>query len=226
MSHTPGQRVHSVEGPGRQSTSKCLASTERLVNTGDPPVNFKRRTGTSTSLPNAARDPSPPNVPLADRIREQQRAEAAEAEIEDGEAGEEAAQHDQSNSLWLKARDAMPADAKRTSFGEVVGDALEAKKQEWKVWRPPDRPCSSGPQPQHPHVAWTHPSPQEKRLMREAAEHFARHHREAHIPSRLPPPSPPRPRPPPPPAAPTALRPRRPHSALGSVRCAVLSPRR
>jgi len=49
MELTPGQRVHTVEGPGRQSgTNRCIgAGQERMVNTGEPTMGFKRRSGSS-----------------------------------------------------------------------------------------------------------------------------------------------------------------------------------
>merc|ERR1740130_1338872 len=74
MQHTPGQRVHTVEGPGRLSGSnRCIGSaSERMVNTGDPAAGFKRRSGGSTTMPVApagpttfaplAEGPSPPKA--------------------------------------------------------------------------------------------------------------------------------------------------------------------
>ena len=74
MQLTPGQRVHTVEGPGRQSGSnRCIgAAQERMVNTGDPSAGFKRRSGGSTTMPVApagpttfaplAEGPSPPRA--------------------------------------------------------------------------------------------------------------------------------------------------------------------
>ena len=74
MQLTPGQRVHTVEGPGRQSgTNRCIGTQqERMVNTGEQAPGFKRRSGGSTAMPVAptgpttfaplAEGPSPPKA--------------------------------------------------------------------------------------------------------------------------------------------------------------------
>ena len=106
MQHTPGQRVHTVEGPGRLSGSnRCIGSaSERMVNTGDPAAGFKRRSGGSTSMPVAqagpttfaplAEGPSPPKAADSEPplTSEPQAAVSAESSIDaDTPAGPSAA---------------------------------------------------------------------------------------------------------------------------------------
>ena len=55
MRHSPGQRVHTVEGPGRLSRMGSTAGSEKMVNTGDPAAFRRRKPSSSlTGLPDAS----------------------------------------------------------------------------------------------------------------------------------------------------------------------------
>ena len=118
MNHTPGQRIHTIEGPGRQTSAKCISAEERFVNTGGSagePLAFRRRSGTALSMPNAVREPAATELPPAEERPEP----AASGECGGGPwssaahgagvEGDEAKAEDEKSGMWHVARAAIAA---------------------------------------------------------------------------------------------------------------------
>ena len=128
MELTPGQRVHTVEGPGRQSgTNRCIrAAQERMVNTGEPTMGFKRRSGSSfnpvepaaprqTSEPQTAEPSAEPSV-VADPPADAAAAVMAAFGSKSGGLAENSAACN-----WVKAKEGL-------DLTEVVDNAQKDRR--------------------------------------------------------------------------------------------------
>ena len=158
MRHSPGQRVHSVEGPGRLSRMGSTAGSEKMVNTGDPAA-FRRRKPVSslTGLPDASSnsvlkgagsedDEIIPAVEEGDEVPHDASNGGAsdglktlpQPEATNGELAESSvASHwgVARASLNLNTSAAAPpgGELKRhSSMYDVVSEAIEARQQEWR----------------------------------------------------------------------------------------------
>ena len=167
MRHTPGQRIHTVEGPGRLSRMGSTPGSEKQINTGDP-APFRRRKPSSSlmgldliSQSSALKGSTSEDdeiVPAVDEGHDAPhdasnggtssslpyRKTLPHPEEANGELAESSVASQARRSSWDVARAhalnlntsaAAPPGSELQRYStmyDVVGAAIEARRQEWR----------------------------------------------------------------------------------------------